>query len=494
MKKAIILARVSTPQQAKQGLSLDEIQLPKLREYALLNNLEIEQEFVFQETADDKIRYKFDEMIDLLKKRKDIKAIISFRVDRLTRNYRDAVAMDDLRTGYDKELHFVEDRLVLHSNSYGRDIQDWDLKVFLAKQHINRLKEDSYNTLMAKLNSGEQYGLAPYGYENITLENTRKSVRIRPFEAGIVKKIFELYATGSYSMEQVRGMIEKEYGIKLYKSRLDKILNNPYYYGVRIFKGKAYTHIYPTLIDKDTFDQVQEIKAGRVKRTAKFAGKAYNYRGLIICGVCGCTITPEAHQKKQKNGNIHDYVYYHCTESKGKHNAKWLSEKELDKQFGNIFKTMQIPSADLIWMVESLKQSHEGKKQFNQDSFDEYNAQIKRLQTMIENSYEDKLTGRITQEEYDKYYQKFRTQQDGYKQKLARLQQADEDYYLNASYLLKLASRSYELFIGSEPEQKRELIQLVLLNLSLKDGKLCYEMQKPFDSIFLAADRSTWGG
>jgi DNA invertase Pin-like site-specific DNA recombinase len=160
MKKAIILARVSTPEQQKSGLSIEEIQLPQMRQYALDNNMEVskEHEFVFQETASQKLRKKFDEMIEFVKENDEIEAIIAFRVDRMTRNYRDAVEMDTLRTEYKKELHFVNDRLVLDERSVGRDIQDWDLKVFLAKQHINRCQEDAQNTLMSKLKSGEQYG------------------------------------------------------------------------------------------------------------------------------------------------------------------------------------------------------------------------------------------------------------------------------------------------------------------------------------------------
>ena len=56
----------------------------------------------------------------------DTLAIISFRVDRVTRKYRDAVIFDDLRLEYEKEIHFVDDRLVLTSKTIGRDIQDWD--------------------------------------------------------------------------------------------------------------------------------------------------------------------------------------------------------------------------------------------------------------------------------------------------------------------------------------------------------------------------------
>lgn len=84
MTKAVILARVSTTRQEKEGLSLKEIQLPALRDYALNRGLEVEREFVFSETADYKIRKKFDEMVEYAKASEDIKAIIAYRVDRIT--------------------------------------------------------------------------------------------------------------------------------------------------------------------------------------------------------------------------------------------------------------------------------------------------------------------------------------------------------------------------------------------------------------------------
>lgn len=41
-------------------------------------------------------------------------------------------------------------------------------------------------------------------------------------------------------------------------------------------------------------------------------------RGLLRCG--GLRITPEKHK---------GYVYYHCTQYNGKHEAKWLREEEI---------------------------------------------------------------------------------------------------------------------------------------------------------------------
>ena len=41
MKKAVILARVSTLRQEKEGLSLKDIQLPELRDYAVKRDFEV---------------------------------------------------------------------------------------------------------------------------------------------------------------------------------------------------------------------------------------------------------------------------------------------------------------------------------------------------------------------------------------------------------------------------------------------------------------------
>lgn len=497
MKKAIILARVSTPEQQKQGLSIEEIQLPKLRQYAMDNNLEVIKEFVFQETASQKLRKKFDEMIDFIKTDSEIKAIIGFRVDRLTRNYRDAVEMDSLRIDFDKELHFVDDRLVLTSKSFGRDIVDWDMKVFLAKQHINRCQEDTHNTIQSKLRTHEVYGRVPYGYKNCRDENTKKAgVMVLPFESGIVKKIFDWYSSGSYSYLQISQKLKLDINADIYKSKVEKILKNPFYYGMRELNGEIGPHKYATLVTKDVWQMCESVRNRRYKnnRKGKFVGKHGSYRGLIYCKECGCSMTPELHTKKQKNGNIHSYIYYHCTGARGKHEDIWIEEKSLTKQFSEIYKKMHIPKTYLQHMVGTLKEAHEGKINFNTEMFDEYNNQIKKLEGRIERLYIDKLDGSITQEEYDNLRKRFRQEQQEFKDKLARLEQADEEYYINASYLLELASKSFELFTGSEPEEKREIIQLTLQNLSYKAGKIIYTMQKPFDSIFETSSSLNWGG
>lgn len=499
MKKAIILARVSTKEQEEQGLSIEEIQLPKMREYAKNNGFVVVKEFVFQETAAHKLRKNFLEVIEFIKTKEDVKAIIGFRVDRVTRNYRDAVIMDDLRIDYDKELHFTSDRLILHKKSKGNAIQEWDVKVFLAKQHINNCTDHANDTLESRLNSGHSYGHAPYGYINQTDKKLPPIERVilDPYTSGIVKKIFDMYTTGAYSYEKIAQIISNEHKIKMHRRKVEHIISNPYYYGERKINGEMHPHIFERIITKEVYDIAKEIREGRTKTTKKgnMLGKTGLFRGLITCYECGCSYSPSTNRHKRLNRKVQSESYYYCTNSKRKHKVKpkGTNDNELLQKFSALYESINIPEKELDWLIKSLNESHEGKKRFTEAEKNNCYAMIDKYEKMIENAYADKCAGSITQDEFDNFRISWRQKQDEYKSRLNTVLNADEDYYVTASQLLQLASRSKELFLGSESEQKREIITLTLQNLRIKDGKLCYEWQKPFDVIFKHKDGNTWG-
>jgi DNA invertase Pin-like site-specific DNA recombinase len=444
MRKAVILARVSTKRQEQEGLSLEEIQLPQMRDYAENNDFEVVNEYVFSESADKGVRKKFNEMMDFVKKQPDVKAIIAFRVDRATRNFADHVAMDNLRLEYDKELHFVHDRLVIKKDTMGREITEWDTKVYLAKQVINRLKEDAHNTKYAKLNDGELPWSAPYGYKNKEIDKRNKTVVIEPFKSNIVKKMFELYATGTFSYQSLSKRMKKDYEAHLTWSSFGTILKNHFYIGEIYDRATDtyYVHDYDQFVPYDLFWQVQDMIAGHGKKKIKYAGIPFTYRGMLHCKQCGCAITPEAKNKKQKNGKEHNYVYYHCTGKRGKHsNLEYVEEKQLDKVLGKLFDECTIPESELPRLEQILKEAHGGKIAFNKEQVNYHNTEIAKLQKRIETAYEDKCDGSITQSQYDNYRAKWRSQQKLHERKLSTLSQTDEQYYITVAYLLEIAAR-----------------------------------------------------
>ena len=80
-------------------------------------------------------------------------------------------------------------------------------------------------------------------------------------------------------------------------------------------------------------------------------------------------------------------------------------------------------------------------------------------------------------------FEQHRGEQKTIEEKLKNLRQTDEEYFLNASYLLNLANKAPEIFKSSKVEVKRQLIKLVLWNPTIRDVTLNTSIRKPF-SLF----------
>ena len=99
---------------------------------------------------------------------------------------------------------------------------------------------------------------------------------------------------------------------------------------------------------------------------------------------------------------------------------------------------------------------------------------------------------RITNNKYDTYSQSNRDKIAELDARLAVLQEAEDNYYITATYLLELANRAYDLFKSSEVEERRQLLKLVLQNLRVEGKEVRYDLIKPFDTILVYADSKSW--
>lgn len=482
--KSIIIARVSTEEQKEAGLSLPA-QVARLEKYCQNKGFEIIKSFSFDESAYTNEREEFDRILDYIIEQKKRVAVCFDKVDRLSRNMFDkrVAALHDRALKDEIELHFVSDGQVLNSKISATEKFQFGMSLGLSKYFSDAISDNVKRANEQKLRRGEWTSKAPFGYKNTTLSNDKKDIIVDEHLSYIIVKAFELYATGAYSMKLLLSKLKDEYGIDWSKGYLDKVFNNHFYYGVMVIKGKMYPHKYPPLITKALFDQVQEIKNGFNKKRFKYAGLPYIYRGLLRCADCGLSITPEKHK---------GHIYYHCTQYNGKHGAIWFREEEITEQLGQVFKKLQFPDDIMKLIVNTLNEVHQNKIEFHNKHLDALTKKQKELTTMMDNLYLDKLKGRITDEHYDRFYLSFRDQMNDTNSRLAQLQEAEDNYYITAKYLLELSNKAYDLFISSEVEEKRQLIKLVLQNLRIEGGNMLYDAQKPFDSILKYSVSQLW--
>lgn len=130
--------------------------------------------------------------------------------------------------------------------------------------YIAELKNHIRLSLEYKRSRGEYTGLAPIGYKNIQNQKNKSDIIFDTERAPIIVKLFNAYATGEYTIKQLTklahslGLVNKQ-GKFISEGCISNMLQNPFYYGEFLIKGKIYPHIYPKLIDKSLFDTVQTI-------------------------------------------------------------------------------------------------------------------------------------------------------------------------------------------------------------------------------------------
>ncbi|MDQ3098268.1 MAG: recombinase family protein [bacterium] len=478
--KAIIIARVSTEEQKEAGNSLPA-QIHRLKRYCENKGFNIISEYSFDESAYKTKRDDFDKILSFIDEQKE-KVVVCFdKVDRFTRNIFDKRVniLYEKATKSEIELHFISDGLIINDQKSATEKFQFNIGLSLAGYYSDAISDNVKRAQEQMLRTGSYPAQPPYGFKRTPISKDKTEIVIDEYKSKIVQKAYEWYATGAFSMDTLRVKLKEEHGIGWSHGFTDKVLKDHFYYGIMTWKQKAYKHKYTPIISKQLFEQVQSIKLSFNKKRYKYAGKPYIYRGLLRCGQCGLAITPEKHK---------GHVYYHCTQYNGKHNAKWLTEENITEQIGSIFKRLQLPSQTVEQIIEALKTTHESKIDFREKQQAEYEKQRDLNAKRQEKLFMDRLDGRITDDEYDKYWQQFRDQIAETDTKISMLQEAEDNYYITSKYILELANKAYELFKSSEVEERRQLIKLVLQNLRVEEDKVLYDAVKPFDTLLKYSD------
>ncbi len=487
--KAIILARVSTKEQEEQGHSLPA-QVRRLQEYAKRKDFEIVKTFSFSESAGTKIRKKFEEVITYLKQNKEIKILLCQNVDRATRNFKDAVDLDEMRKNEGLEIHFVQDGFFINKDATGNQMFMWEAKVFIAKQYLNRLSDDVKRSNEQKLQNKEWIGKAPIGYINVGNEKGNKDMIPDPLRSHLVIKMFQMYATGSSSTQKIKEEMDK-LGLTsnmptpkpVSKSQIHHTLKNPFYHGIMRVKGQLYEHKYEPLIEKSLFDKVQEVFNNYNKKPYRYGCKPFVFRAMIRCAECGCLIGGEL--KKGK-------IYYSCNNYKKIHKKRlYIREEKLIEPVRKVLRKIKLTDQQKQNLIEDFKSQDKNKNKFVEAKINELTSQFNLYEERKSKTWDKYIDGEMPKEMYDKKYKEYEDKQIKITNEISRFQVADKEFYTTIDTIMSLAQRAEEIFESSEPHEKRAFVNFLLQNCQLRGEKLDFKFKTPFNGVLQANECSS---
>ncbi len=512
MKKYIAYYRKSTDQEDKQVLSLPE-QRRVISEYAQNANLHIPRNLHFEESFSAKApgRPVFNRAIDLLRQEK-AQGIIAYKADRLTRN----------NTDMDTIIQLIESGIEVWTSSFGQFKDEPTHKLIfgflalVAKLKVDNLSQDTKRGMEGRTRRGWWSGWAPLGYLNIdvhgkisgksyvpekqrVLDNSGRSlcpVELDPLVSPLIKKAFELYYYQDFSLKTLCDRLYKE-GLrskgrkKLSKTSLEQILKNPFYYGVIRWKGEIRSAEHAPIINKTLFDGVQEKLSGKAPFNPQPQKLDFLYRGLLFCGECGCSITAERHTKKQKNGNVHRYIYYRCTKTKGNCNQAYISEPKLELEIAKIFKDFVLSQERANAIQEKLKELFREDISYQERQEKSLKTRLVKLKNEKKSLFRKMVADEIKdQEAYLEVKNDIQSEIIGIQEKLTNIGRHSEDWLQQSSNLIYLAKYADKLFLEGTKEEKHTLINCAASNLFLKDKKVSFSLKKPF-AILAEGQKST---
>jgi site-specific DNA recombinase len=483
-KKAVAYSRVSTKEQDREGFSIDA-QKKLLAGYAQTNGIAVAKEFVDVETAKATGRTNFGEMIQYLKKHPGIRAILVEKTDRLYRNLKDWVTLDEFE---DVEIHLVKEGVVLSRDSRSSEKFMHGIKVLMAKNYIDNLSEEARKGMQEKAEQGLWPTIAPLGYRNVLGADGKKIIDIDPVIGPVIASLFNWYADGTLSLREVAekarkaGLASRVTGGVVPVSKVHHILRNPIYTGEVHWKGQCYRGRHRPLITRDLFDRVQGILDRRNATKLRRGPRDFAFSGLLNCGHCGCALVGEI--KKAR------YIYYRCTGYKGKCNEPYAREELVEAKFSELLSRLHFAEHIHKWIVDGLHQSHCDERKEHDEAVKRLQTEYDRLAHRLSTIYIDKLDGRIDATTYDKLSMQWRKEQERCLREIGWHQAAEQSYMEEGVTLLTVAKDAQRLFEKRSAADKRHLLNFVLSNSTWQNGELQATFRQPFDMIAQMADAS----
>jgi DNA invertase Pin-like site-specific DNA recombinase len=481
-KRYVALARVSSREQEREGFSLD-VQVDALTQYAARHNGEIVRLFRIAETASKHDeRGTFKELMAYAKKNSHkLDGLLFYKVDRAARNLFDYVELERLESEFG--VQFISVAQPTESTPAGR--MQRRMLASMASFYTEQQSIDVREGIDRRVESGLFASRPPYGYSNVRV-NGRSIIQIHSQNAHAVRRIYDLYAYHSHTIDSLPDALKAE-GIeylpsqtKFTRSKLHVILTDRAYIGEIRYHGQWHPGTHEPLVDRKLWDRVQTMLNQKVYKSHQMTYASE----LITCAHCGSPVTGERKYKNTKSG-VREYVYYRCTQyHKGDHPRVRLTENELDSQMLSIFDSLRVEDDEFRNLFrEQLREATNWDQRSSAQKAKQLQDEL-----VVVRDQQDRLLNLRMLDEIDAATFAFKSRE--LRDREAELKLEIDTADRGRHEIIDLAIKAFELsqslreqWVTADYAAKRRILEILCLNCSLVDVSLSVSMRKPFDLL-----------
>lgn len=456
MKSCYGYVRVSTQKQG-DGVSL-EAQREAILGFASRNDITITRWFEEKQTAAKGGRPVFSSMIRLLKQRQ-ASGVVIHKIDRSARNFADWAKIGELSdVGID--VHFAAESLDFRSRG-GR--LSADIQAVIAADYIRNLREETLKGITGRLKQGLYPFKAPLGYLD---QGGGKPKTVDPVRGPLIRELLEAYATGQHSIRSLI-VLSKHSGLRnhhqkpLHKSGIEKIINNPFYAGIIRIEttGATYEGVHEPLISAATWQQIQDVKAGKCGK--KVTRHNHTYRGLFRCQHCDTAMIPE----KQKG-----FIYYRCHTPACA--TKCVREEQIERSVQFILTNVHLTDADIRRLTDEARTWIEQEETSN-TSLNTTKLQLAELEARLDRLTDALIDRLIDEETFKERKERLLVERQTLREKLTSGDaQPTADDIREFLERIKSLAATYEMAL---PRQKRQILEWATSNRLVSERNVLVE-------------------
>ncbi len=476
--RVVLYARVSSEKQAEKDLSITA-QLKALRKYALEHAWEVYKEFVDEaESARSANRPAFKEMIAIGRQRRKLfDAILVWKLSRFARNREDSVIYKSLLRKYGIAVISINEQV--DETPAGKllegmiEVIDEFYSINLAQDTIRGMKE----------NAARGYhngGMIPIGYKgNQVMDGTNEKTRLEPdgVFAPIVQRIFQMSVNGMGAKEIVKTLnseaLRTSRGKPWSKNNIYYILKNEVYTGTLVWNRQSKSQgrtspkdpkeviriesSHPALIDRATFEKVQEVLKARSPEIIhpRTINSDYLLSGFLYCGKCGSRMIGSAAKSSR-------FFYYachnYCKRGKDVCDAKLINKDRLEAFIIDRVKANILTEENLTELVKLTNEEIGQAKDEYKAKLAGIEGQLDDLRERLHKLYDALETGKLEVEDLGPRIKELKARIDDLERKRVELAESIRDAkveLLEASVVKAYVDDLRALLIkGSIVEQK----------------------------------------
>lgn len=493
-----LYCRKSTEEEDRQILSLDaqKRELVALVKREGLDVVEILEE---SQSAYKIGRPVFNRMLKRIE-HGEANAIIAWNPTRIARNTFDGgrvvYMMDEgkiaeLRTPNKTYLNNGDDKFFLQ------------IEFGMAKKSSDDTSAYIKRDAVSKLLKGEWPLMAPLGYLNIdpngkiagklydhkkqevliALGRPLKRIEPDPFFAPHVRRLFEEYAQGTMTLSGAVAfaarwhLLSQRFKRPLGVSQAQRILINPFYYGLMRYGGQEHPGYHEPLISKELYDRVQMVLHGKSRPHQE--AHDFPIRGLVKCAYCECAVVGV--QKVKPSGRA--YTYYSCSKRRGACQNAPVTEPEMMVQVEERIKAIHLDERKWQVCLKLLKLSYGEQVREHIEAKERWDRRLIEIEKQLKRLLDLLVVERIGDEEYKAKKSELIAEKQALKEKLNDRDSGVAQALQRAEAFFNEAHSVYEAFKMGSVEAQKKLIARIGWNLRLKDQKLQWEYRKPFNFL-----------